>query len=80
MPYVYVEDIAIADIAFRAWSDTLEEVFRDAAGFTLQGRVAGERIDPAKHELEADVKGVTLHQLQVAPTAEGWEAMVVLDV
>jgi SHS2 domain-containing protein len=143
MPYVYVDDIAVADIAFRAWGDTLEDVFRAAAeatihamvenhdaiaprherrfelhdtsldllllqflqefvyykdaeqlllrvqdltisqnapGLTLRGRVAGERIDPAKHELEADVKGVTLHQLQVAPTAEGWEATVVLDV
>jgi SHS2 domain-containing protein len=55
-------------------------ISRDAAGFTLQGRAAGERIDPAKHELEADVKGVTLHRLQVVPTAEGWEATVVLDV
>jgi SHS2 domain-containing protein len=143
MRYVYVDDIAVGDIAFRAWGDTLEDVFRaaaeatmhamvenheaiaplyqrgfelhdveldllllqflqefvyykdaeqlllrvqdvtisrDAAGFTLQGRAAGERIDPAKHELEADVKGVTLHQLQVAPTAAGWEATVVLDV
>ena len=143
MLYVYVDDIAVADIAFRAWGDTLEDVFRaaaeatihamvenheaiaplhqrwfelhdvdldllllqflqefvyykdaeqlflrvqeltisrDAAGFTLRGRAAGERINPAKHELEADVKGVTLHQLQVAPTEEGWEATVVLDV
>jgi SHS2 domain-containing protein len=143
MPYVYVDDIAVADIAFRAWGDTLEDVFRaaaeatihtmvenhdaiaplherrfelhdvdldllllqflqelvyykdaeqlllrvqeltirrDASGLTLQGRAAGERIDPAKHELEADVKAVTLHRLQVAPTAEGWEATVVLDV
>jgi SHS2 domain-containing protein len=143
MLYVYVDDIAVADIAFRAWGDTLEDVFRaaaeatihamvenheaiaplhqrwfelhdvdldllllqflqefvyykdaeqlflrvqeltisrDVAGFTLQGRAAGERIDPAKHELEADVKGVTLHRLQVVPTAEGWEATVVLDV
>ena len=143
MRYIYVDDIAVADIAFRAWGDTLEDVFRASAeatvhamvenhevitplyqrsielhhtsldlllllflqeflyykdadqlflrvqemtirqeenGFTLKGRVAGERIDPDKHELEADVKGVTLHQLQVKQTAEGWEATVVLDV
>ena len=143
MFYVYVDDIAVADIAFRAWGETLADVFKASAeatvhamvenhesivplhqrclnlhdssldllllqflqefvyykdaeqlflrvqeltisqdenGFTLQGRVAGERINPAKHELEADVKGVTLHQLQVTPTAEGWQATVVLDV
>lgn len=27
MPYEFLEDIAIADIAFRAWGSTLEEVF-----------------------------------------------------
>ena len=143
MPYVYVDDIAVADIAFRAWGETLEDAFkasaeatvhamvenyeaitplhqrrfevRDASldllllkflqefiyykdaeqlflriqtltimqnenGFVLQGCAAGERIDPVKHELEADVKGVTLHQLQVKPIAEGWQTTVVLDV
>ena len=27
MPYEFLEDIAIADIAFRAWGENLEEVF-----------------------------------------------------
>ena len=49
-------------------------------GFTLQARAAGERLDPARHALGADVKGVTLHRLQVAQTPNGWEATVVLDV
>jgi SHS2 domain-containing protein len=30
--------------------------------------------------LEADVKGVTLHRLQVVRTANGWDATVMLDV
>jgi SHS2 domain-containing protein len=46
----------------------------------LQARAAGEPINPAKHALGADVKGVTLHRLQVVPTPAGWEATVVLDV
>ena len=49
-------------------------------GFTLQARAAGELLDPAKHALGADVKGVTLHRLQVAQTPNGWAATVVLDV
>jgi SHS2 domain-containing protein len=28
MPYEFLEDIATADIAFRAWGDDLEEVFK----------------------------------------------------
>lgn len=30
MPYEFLEDIATADIAFRAWGDTLEAVFQSA--------------------------------------------------
>lgn len=143
MPYAYADDIAIADLAFRAWGQTLEETFIAAAeatmhamvedlatiaprqqrtfevhddqfdllllqflqellfykdaqrlmlrvhevqitaqdqGFTLQARAAGEPLDPAKHALGADVKGVTLHRLQVVQTPNGWEATVILDV
>ncbi|MFN8628369.1 MAG: archease [Candidatus Binatia bacterium] len=42
--------------------------------------LGGEAIDPARHELAADVKGVTLHRLGVRRTATGWEATVVLDI
>ena len=31
MPYKYLEDEAIADIAFKAWGDSLNEVFIEAA-------------------------------------------------
>jgi SHS2 domain-containing protein len=143
MPYAYADDIAIADLAFRAWGQTVEETFIAAAeatmhamvedlatiapreqrtfelhdeqldllllqflqellfykdaqrlmlrvhavqitaqdqGFTLQARAAGEALDPAKHALGADVKGVTLHRLQVVQTPNGWAATVILDV
>ena len=143
MPYAYTDDIAIADLAFRAWGQTVEETFIAAAeatmhtmvedlatiapqaerafelhdeqldlllwqflqellfykdaqrlllrvyevqitgrdhGFALQARAAGEPMDPARHALGADVKGVTLHRLQVVQSPNGWEATVVLDV
>jgi SHS2 domain-containing protein len=31
MPYEYLDDIAISDVAFHAWSDSLEGLFTDAA-------------------------------------------------
>jgi SHS2 domain-containing protein len=143
MPYAYVDDIAVSDVAFHAWGPTLDDTFREAAeatmhamvdnletiaaveqrsfelhddsldllllqflqefvyykdaerlllrvqdvhltrdehGFMLRGHAAGERIDPTKHELGADVKAVTLHRLQVVKTAAGWDATVILDV
>jgi SHS2 domain-containing protein len=45
-------------------------------GFTLAAQAAGEPLDPARHALGADVKGVTLHRLQVVQTSNGWEAPV----
>jgi SHS2 domain-containing protein len=143
VPYAYADDIAIADLAFRAWGLTVEETFMAAAeatmhamvedvatiapreqrtwslheaqldllllqflqellfykdaqrlllrvyevqitareqGFALQARAAGEPLDSARHALGADVKGVTLHRLQVVQTPNGLEATVVLDV
>jgi len=35
MPYRYIEDIAIADVAFEAWGNTLEEMLVSASDATL---------------------------------------------
>lgn len=143
MPYEFLEDVAIADMAFRATGETLEDLLISAADATmnamvddlstiarmtqkpvaveadeedwllvhflqeiiyykdahtlllrperlrierrdhhlkLQGVLSGEPINPKKHALRVDVKAVTFHRLKVERTAQGWEAMVVLDV
>ena len=46
----------------------------------LAGELVGERIDPARHRLEADVKAATAHGLRVEPAGPGWQASVTLDV
>ena len=46
----------------------------------VQAVLTGERIDPKRHELVADVKAVTLHDLRVERSATGWDAHVTLDV
>lgn len=142
MPYRYLEEIAISDVAFEARGDTLEEMFVAASDATMNAmvedlatiadrerrsihveesatdmllfeflqeliffkdaeqlllRVAnlrivppndtyrltadlyGEKINPDRHELLADVKAVTLHRFQVGKTSQGWEATVILD-
>lgn len=35
MPYRYLEDVATADVAFEAWGDTLEELFKAAGDATM---------------------------------------------
>ena len=46
----------------------------------LQGRVLGERFDPARHQQGTEVKGVTYHQFVVRQTDSGWEAQIIFDV
>jgi SHS2 domain-containing protein len=51
--------------------------------YLLKAKVAGERLDDARHQQRADVKAVTLHGFSVAkhdaPEA-GWKAKVLLDI
>ena len=146
MPWRYLDDRAIADVAFSATGGTLEELFRSSVDALLNAMVAdlasilpreslaidlsadgvemllfkllqeviarkdmeglllrmdtvqiregsgaalpvvalsgimkGERIDPVRHDLTADVKAVTLYRYRVEAVQEGWEAEVILD-
>jgi protein archease len=49
-------------------------------GTHVAATVAGEHVDPSRHRLYTEVKGVTWHQLAVAPRGDGWWARVILDV
>lgn len=42
--------------------------------------LAGETINPQRHDLVVDIKAITLHRLDVRQTAEGWAATVTVDV
>jgi protein archease len=54
---------------------------KEDRGFRLQADLYGEVIDPIKHELNADVKAVTLHRFAVEQTpGKTWKATVVLDI
>ena len=46
----------------------------------LHGELTGEAIDPARHELRADVKAVTKHLYEVRLNGGQWKARVVLDI
>ena len=59
---------------------TSVQVTRRAPRWCVEAVLEGEGIDPARHELSADVKAVTLHQLSVQRKDTGWEATVVLDI
>ncbi len=51
-------------------------------GTSLSGRMLGEPIDPARHELAVEVKGPTYTELRVRfdPDAAEWLAQCIVDV
>jgi SHS2 domain-containing protein len=46
----------------------------------LEGAAWGELMDPARHELNHEVKAITLHGLKVEQTSDGWLAEVIVDI
>jgi SHS2 domain-containing protein len=46
----------------------------------VEATVGGERVDPARHRLQHEVKAITYHGLKVEPTADGWLAEVIVDI
>jgi len=74
-----------------AWLDELNtlhqiegELYRDFSvridGLRLEADVRGEPLDRLRHDLRTEVKAITWHELRVDPTAEGYEAYVLLDI
>lgn len=47
---------------------------------SLTARIAGEAIDPSRHDLRHEVKAITWHDLLLEPIPGGWRAYVLLDV
>ncbi|WP_136516403.1 archease [Geomonas edaphica] len=49
-------------------------------GFVLRARLSGEEIDVVRHQMNTDVKAVTMLRYKLEQVAKGWRATVVLDV
>ncbi|MGH7208835.1 MAG: archease [Nitrospiraceae bacterium] len=78
---VYLKDAE--GVVFREATAVVTED-RPHGGWKLRGALTGELIDPARHELRADVKAVTKHLYEVRRDGdregERWTARVVLDI
>ena len=49
-------------------------------GTRLRGIARGEPIDPARHELDAEIKAITYHGLKVEREEGAWLAEVIVDI
>ncbi len=56
MPYRYLEDIAVADVAFEAWGATLEEMFAASADAVMNVMVEDLATIDGRHSLEISVE------------------------
>ena len=55
-------------------------VIDDMGDTDLHAAVFGEKLDPVRHEIKAEIKSVTYHQLKVEETDDGWKVQVIFDV
>lgn len=56
------------------------EIDSDAEGSFLKARARGQEFDPEVHQVKTYVKAVTLHQLQISSLAQGYDAVIYLDI
>ncbi|MHC4716000.1 MAG: archease [Planctomycetota bacterium] len=47
---------------------------------SVSATAEGEAYDPARHELDAEIKAVTYHQIKIARENDRWVGQVILDV
>jgi SHS2 domain-containing protein len=46
----------------------------------VRGTLLGESLDRTRHQTKTYIKAVTMHQLRIDETPDGWRAQVFLDV
>ncbi|NYZ74426.1 archease [Candidatus Micrarchaeota archaeon] len=56
------------------------KMVKAAKGYGLIVKARGEKLDPKKHTLLADVKAVSWHMFKLEKTKAGWKATVIIDV
>jgi SHS2 domain-containing protein len=55
-------------------------VIRELNEHSLSGEAEGEIFDPKKHGINTEIKAVTYHQVEIAPTSDGFMGRVICDV
>ncbi len=55
-------------------------VKQSGKNWQLEATAKGEKRDPKRHELRADVKAATWHMFELKETKTGWKARIVEDI
>ena len=80
--YGWLAEILAVQDAEQMFFHRAEVTYLSPAGTPgqVRGRMYGERYDRQRHRAGTYIKAVTMHQLRVEQTPEGWRAQVYLDV
>lgn len=57
-----------------------EFIIMETSKDMVKGIAKGEKIDPERHLIHGEVKGVTYHGLEITEVGGKWQAKVILDV
>jgi SHS2 domain-containing protein len=49
-------------------------------GNTFSARALGERLDPARHSLDTEIKAATYHGLSIEHEEGAWKARIIFDI
>ena len=74
------ELLAQKDLAGLYYSRFRVAIAEERSGFHLDGRAWGEPLDPLRHRVKLEVKGVTYSGLHVVQEGERWIAQCVVDI
>ena len=47
---------------------------------SLSAKISGEKIDPARHPVETEIKAITFHKLYIRQEKTKWTAQVIFDI
>ena len=74
------ELLAQRDLEDAVYSRFHAVIAKEEEGFGLRGEGWGEPMDPARHHIKSDVKGVTYAGLRVYREGDRWIARCVVDI
>jgi len=57
-----------------------EFLIRDVKDTVVRGEVAGEKIDPDRHEIKQEIAGVAFHKSRMEKTGNQWTAHLIFEL
>jgi SHS2 domain-containing protein len=73
-----IYNFEVDEIVFREFR--VEKIEENEGEYSIKARALGEKYYPESHPFETEIKAVTYNQLEIAKTADGWKAQIVVDI